>query len=67
MVSSKGKRSTDLGVLQTEAENAAKVLKGARTAAANAKAAMERAEEIHAIAQKALTIGMEQVKAATKA
>lgn len=60
-------RSTDLGMLQTEAENAAKVLKGARTAAANAKAAVDRAEEAYALSQKALTLGAEQVKAATKA
>ena len=66
-MASKHNKSTDLGVLQTEAENTAKVLKGARTAAANAKAAEARAEEAYGVAQKALTIGMEQVKAATKA
>lgn len=59
-------KSTDLGMLQSAAEAAAKTLKGARTAAANAKAALDRAEEAHGIAQKSLSIGMEQIKATTR-
>lgn len=56
----------DLGVLQDEAEKAATQLKGAHTALNNARAAVERAEQAYNIAQKALTMGMEQVKVATR-
>ena len=56
----------DLGVLQDEAEKAASQLKGAHTAYNNARAAVERAEQAYNVAQKALVLGMEQVKAATR-
>ena len=59
-------KSTDLGLLQEEAEAAAKTLKGARTAAANAKLALDRAEEAHNNAQKALSIGVESIKTTTR-
>lgn len=65
MATKQGK-STDLGLLQGEAESAAKTLKGARTGLANAKQAFDRAEEAYAITQKALSIGVEQIKAATR-
>jgi hypothetical protein len=58
--------STDLGVLQREVENAAKVLKAAKRAAETAKAAHERAEDAYSVSQKALTAGVEQIKVATK-
>ncbi len=58
--------STDLGVLQADAESAAKVLKSARTVLATSKLAFERADEAYSIAQKALQAGVEQVKASTK-
>jgi len=59
-------KSTDLGCLQLEAEQAAKTLKGAKTALVNAQQAVNRAEEAYANTQKALTIGVEQIKNATK-
>lgn len=65
-MSKKQSKSTDLGVLQTEAENAAKRLKGARTVHANAVQALVRAEEAHNVAQKALAAGVAQVSATTK-
>lgn len=65
-MATKQSKGADLGVLQNEAENAAKVLKGARTAAINAKQAEQKAEEAYGVAQKALAAGVEQVKAATK-
>lgn len=60
-------KSTDLGQLQTEAEKAAKELKAARAATATAKANEARKEEAYAVAQKALAIGVDQVKNSTKA
>ena len=59
-------KANDLGILQSEAENAAKVLKAARTVAENARQAEKRAEAAYAVAQKALIIGVEQVQTATK-
>ena len=58
--------STDLGALQSDAESAAKILKGARTVLATSKLAFDRADEAYCVAQKALQAGVEQVKASTK-
>ena len=63
---SKQCKSVDLGSLQSEAEGAAKVLKGARTTLANATQAVERAEAAYSVAQNSLKAGVEQVKASTK-
>lgn len=62
----KHSKSTDLGILQTEAENAARSLKSARTTLTNAKQTVDRAEEAHSVAQKALSLGVEQIKTSTK-
>lgn len=59
-------KSVDLGVLQSEAENAARQLKAANTALSNARATVARAEEAYSVAQKALALGTESVKAATR-
>lgn len=59
-------KATDLGLLQEQAENAARALKGANTALVNAQQAVEKAENAYNIAQKALTAGTEQVRIATK-
>ena len=59
-------KGADLGVLQEDAEAAARVLKGAKTALANAEQAVKKAEESYNVAQKALTAGVAQVQAATK-
>lgn len=59
-------KGTDLATLQADAENTARVLKGAKTTAANAKQALDRAEEAYSVAQKALMAGVAQVQAATK-
>jgi hypothetical protein len=59
-------KGTDLGQLQTEAETAAKALKTANAALKTAQANAERAEAAYAVAQKALTLGAEQVRAATR-
>lgn len=59
-------KSTDLGMLQNTAESAASHLKAARTTLNNAKLAFDRADEAHSIAQKALSLGVESIKAATK-
>lgn len=64
-MANKGK-GADLGVLQQEVEQAAKTLKGAKTALANARQAAEKAEESYAVAQKSLAAGVAQVQAATK-
>lgn len=59
-------KGADLGVLQEEAENAARVLKSAKTALANAEQAVKKAEESYSVAQKALSAGVAQVQASTK-
>lgn len=58
-------KGADLGVLQEQVEVAASQLKGAKTSFANAKQALEKAEANYQTAQKALSAGVEQVKAAT--
>lgn len=60
------RKGTDLGVLQEQAEAAAKQFKAANTALNNAKAAATRAAEAHNLAQKALAIAVEQVQASTR-
>lgn len=66
MASNQKSKGTDLGVLQQEAEATAKTLKGARTTLTNAKQAVEKAEKAHAVAQEALILGVDAVRAATK-
>lgn len=65
-MATKNRKGADLGVLQNEVEQTARVLKGAKTAEANAKQAVAKAEEAYNNAQRALSAGVEQVKAATK-
>jgi hypothetical protein len=61
-MAAKGSKSLDLGVLQTEAENSAKLLKQASGEYRRAKQKFEAADERHQVALKALSAGVDTLR-----
>lgn len=59
-------KANDLGVLQSEVESAASILRAAKTHLAKAVEAHERAEKLHHAAQQSLDAAVQQLKSKTK-